>query len=261
MAEAFPGHWQPWEPDGSGRHKCGSGKGIAKTSSPRTQTVVSKKQEPETYATPCPWQCGASVYYHTNGYGDCVYFDDLGYPWKIHPCWDRYWKTQKARQQVLSRLLSPNSLDQQKLRILTGALRQTVKTRVGKQQVYAINETKLAQQLGISVERFREAYSHLYQAQHEGIKLSSSVHELNTGSSNILSKLVNCKQCGKVVWQRRLIEHLKKAHPFSTVACRHCHKEVSVQSLEKHLVECKLNKSNQKKKNSKSRSSKKFFRR
>ncbi len=41
---------------------------------------------PVTYPTRCFW-CGEEVFYHTNGYGDCVLFDELGPPWPIHECW------------------------------------------------------------------------------------------------------------------------------------------------------------------------------
>lgn len=51
-------------------------------------------QEAKTSPTSCPW-CGASVYYHTNGYSDSVYFDSLGYPWSIHECFKNYLETKK----------------------------------------------------------------------------------------------------------------------------------------------------------------------
>jgi hypothetical protein len=44
---------------------------------------------PRTYTTRC-WWCGAEVYYHTNGYGDSVLFDSLGWPWEVHGCWEAY---------------------------------------------------------------------------------------------------------------------------------------------------------------------------
>lgn len=51
--------------------------------------------ESKTYPTIC-WWCGAEVFYHTNGYGDCVLFDELGYPWQIHSCWQDYWSRKKS---------------------------------------------------------------------------------------------------------------------------------------------------------------------
>lgn len=42
-----------------------------------------------TYPTKCP-VCKANVFYHTNGYGDCVYFNAItGAPWPVHECWKR----------------------------------------------------------------------------------------------------------------------------------------------------------------------------
>lgn len=38
-----------------------------------------------THPTVCP-VCGAFVFFHTNGDGDAVFFDDLGPPWPKHPC-------------------------------------------------------------------------------------------------------------------------------------------------------------------------------
>ncbi len=40
-----------------------------------------------TYPTRC-FKCNAPVFYHTNGYGDCVFLDALtGAPWPVHECW------------------------------------------------------------------------------------------------------------------------------------------------------------------------------
>ncbi len=43
---------------------------------------------PRTYPTTCRY-CGADIFYHTEGYGDSVFFDDLGPPWeeKKHACY------------------------------------------------------------------------------------------------------------------------------------------------------------------------------
>src|SRR5947207_9074394 len=39
-----------------------------------------------TYVTKC-WTCGTQVFFHTNGYGDVVLFDSLGWPWLVHFCY------------------------------------------------------------------------------------------------------------------------------------------------------------------------------
>lgn len=40
-----------------------------------------------TYPITCPY-CGADIFFHTNGNGDVVFFDDLGPPWPKHPCFN-----------------------------------------------------------------------------------------------------------------------------------------------------------------------------
>lgn len=40
---------------------------------------------PLTHPTECP-VCGERIFFHTNGNGDCVFFDSLGKPWPKHPC-------------------------------------------------------------------------------------------------------------------------------------------------------------------------------
>jgi len=40
---------------------------------------------PFTHPTICPI-CGAFIFFHTNGNGDVVFFDELGPPWPKHPC-------------------------------------------------------------------------------------------------------------------------------------------------------------------------------
>jgi hypothetical protein len=44
---------------------------------------------PATWPTTCFINrgCGAAVFAHTNGYGDFVLFDELGYPWQVHDCY------------------------------------------------------------------------------------------------------------------------------------------------------------------------------
>jgi hypothetical protein len=38
-----------------------------------------------TYHTVCR-DCGTSIFFHTNGHGDAVFFDELGPPWLVHKC-------------------------------------------------------------------------------------------------------------------------------------------------------------------------------
>jgi hypothetical protein len=41
------------------------------------------------YRTQCFW-CPEEVFYHTNGYGDCVLLDELEPPWPVHWCWEKH---------------------------------------------------------------------------------------------------------------------------------------------------------------------------
>jgi ribosomal protein S10 len=45
------------------------------------------------------------VFFHTNGYGDCVLFDELGYPWEVHACWEMYRSEHRAAMIELERSL------------------------------------------------------------------------------------------------------------------------------------------------------------
>ena len=42
-----------------------------------------------TFPTSCYW-CRETVYFHRNANGGCVLFDELGPPWKVHPCWEQH---------------------------------------------------------------------------------------------------------------------------------------------------------------------------
>lgn len=86
MVENYHGYWQPMELDGSGRHECGNSYYLE---SARTGGSGFSDQEPATYLTNC-WWCGEEVWYHTNGYGDHVLFDELGWPWQVHACWQEH---------------------------------------------------------------------------------------------------------------------------------------------------------------------------
>lgn len=63
-------------------HPSGGCRGYSSTASGRE-----KPAEAFTHPTTCPY-CEAQIFYHTNGYGDSVFFDDLGKPWDKHPCFD-----------------------------------------------------------------------------------------------------------------------------------------------------------------------------
>lgn len=54
--------------------------------------------------------CNAVVYAHTNGYGDFVLFDDLGYPWPVHDCYT------KRKRSIVSPKRSPYKVDYSNVR-------------------------------------------------------------------------------------------------------------------------------------------------
>ncbi|MGK7924866.1 MAG: DnaJ C-terminal domain-containing protein [Spirulina sp.] len=69
---------------------------------PSSQSETGEKYvnpDAKTFPTPCPW-CRSPVFYHTNGYGDSVFFDELGYPWQIHECFKNYWEEEKRRRKL-----------------------------------------------------------------------------------------------------------------------------------------------------------------
>lgn len=118
----------------------------------------------KTYSTTCRW-CEASVYYHTNGYGDSVLFDSLGHPWQVHPCWTEYWSEEKERRRsslqslrlkpiVLEQSLQPNQL---KYLVLVGAVNSLRKAKK------ALTEANVVQQLGLKSEQFLHDYHGLYE--------------------------------------------------------------------------------------------------
>lgn len=42
-----------------------------------------------TYPTTC-WECGEPVFFYRSENGGCALFDELGWPWPIHECWQRH---------------------------------------------------------------------------------------------------------------------------------------------------------------------------
>lgn len=79
--------WIRYELDYYGQsHRCNK----ISTKSYSTPLIAEKTidQQGSSYSsrTTC-WWCGESVFYHTNGHGDSVLFDELNPPWPVHPCW------------------------------------------------------------------------------------------------------------------------------------------------------------------------------
>ena len=78
-----------------------------------TYCALERDGEPKTRRTPC-WWCDDPVYYHTNGNGDSVLFDDLGPPWTVHYCWELHCESRKQHvHQFLTKLSESKWLSSQ----------------------------------------------------------------------------------------------------------------------------------------------------
>jgi|GEM_PF-6755200 len=131
-------------------------------------SCTSQTEDAKTYLTIC-WFCKkAEVYYHTQGYGDCVLFDSLGSPWQIHQCWVDYRSEERTKRKLLKNLyyehhvLSIKNPDQKKRSIIRGAARTIEGVTFNGLSFYGATEAAVACQIGLSVEKFRQAYGHLY---------------------------------------------------------------------------------------------------
>ena len=51
--------------------------------------TLSTSRDSVTHPSTCPW-CGAAVYFFRDAHGGCAFFDELGAPWQVHPCWEDY---------------------------------------------------------------------------------------------------------------------------------------------------------------------------
>ncbi|MBE9009131.1 hypothetical protein IQ250_02805 [Pseudanabaenaceae cyanobacterium LEGE 13415] len=110
--------------------------------------LTSELRKAETKRTCCRW-CNALVYYHTNGYGDAVLFDQLGHPWQVHHCWREY--SQQQREQKSNNFQNPLRL---RMAILVGTIRG---------MKFLPDETTVASDMGISVEELRNTYGDFYE--------------------------------------------------------------------------------------------------
>lgn len=165
---------------GWGGSSTGNSKGVFTSfSSSLPKTASDDDDNSETYSTKC-WWCGAMVFYHTNGYGDSVLFDSLGWPWEIHSCWEKYWKEEKDRRRVINYYSNEQNRAQQKRRIIMGAVRKLKGVTFGSLSFDGATEEAVACQLGLSVYRLRRGYSDIYKVDSAGILLISKVEQINT---------------------------------------------------------------------------------
>lgn len=109
MAQDPRGVWQPMDLALGGRHVHFSS-ASRRPSSP-AQVNVMARNEPLTYPTKC-WWCGQNVYFHSNGYGDAVLFDSLGWPWSVHRCWLEHASDREPVLRAVNRELSEWGLEE-----------------------------------------------------------------------------------------------------------------------------------------------------
>lgn len=212
----------------------------------------SDKDDPKTFLTLCPW-CNDSVYYHTNGYGDSVYFDSLSYPWQVHECFKNYWESKKAnnkkesgqtKNQSLYRDFFTISEDQQKRLILIGAIHQVPHVIFGEILIYRATEKALAKQIEITVQDLREIYGHLYVQELGGIKIFSleEIEQKQKKQSLILGSLNSehltiTKSTPKTnIFNKYLtLNSTKTVNPNQLINCPKCHQRIKKNRLDKHI--------------------------
>jgi hypothetical protein len=227
MSELASGNWQPWDQDGS-RHVCSTRRTTGHNGN--LSDAFPTESGTETYLTRCPW-CRDHVYYHTNGNGDTVYFDSLGWPWQVHPCWQQHWGTQKKRQRLLKRLRNLNNQMQQQRLMLLGILKKNAGVLQKGTASFPIKETTLAKWMGLTLKQLRHTYGHLYLASQNSItivdvpksdKLRVIVLNPPEQSSNPNSPVVRVTRDG-----------------FERVQCPHCQEWKIADRIEVHLVACR----------------------
>ena len=150
---------------------------LSSTSS-KTQDFSVEETEAKTYLINC-WWCNQSVFYHTNGNGDSVLFDSLGWPWKVHLCWENYANDNKRSfniyhqsfpkpsnyfTQILNSVEVSSSINKSNniYKILVGAAISLENIRTSNLALFGIKEIELCQFMNLSLEYFRNIYGQFY---------------------------------------------------------------------------------------------------
>jgi hypothetical protein len=107
------------------------------------------------------WWCSADVYYHTEGFNDCVLFDELGYPWQVHECWEQHKRERNnnMRDNDNQNSIQPITTAQQ---IFNAQQRVHILSFYLKKFKYSTDEHSIARKMGTSVEELRKRYGDLY---------------------------------------------------------------------------------------------------
>ena len=167
----------------------GGGGGGYSLSVHRTKAQIDRSEfekacnEAKTHMTVC-WWCGDTVYYHTNGYNDHVLFDNLGWPWPVHQCWQDYWDSECKQRKLLNQLnikqcqtapkiLNGQSISERDKRkiVIKGAVQCLEKIQE------PVTDQSVASLLGLTPESLYRFYGDLY--------------ELYRQSGKVLLRLIN----------------------------------------------------------------------
>ncbi|AFY31881.1 C2HC-type zinc finger protein [Calothrix sp. PCC 7507] len=213
---------------------------------------ILKDEEAKTFPVSCPW-CGTIVFYHTNGFGDSVYFDSLGYPWQIHECFKRYWENKKAL--LKTNLNSPEinhdsgffgmTVNQQKRLILVGAARKIPNVIVGEFLIYRMTEESLAKQMTISMQHLRNIYGHLYITETAGIKILSDeelepIVKSKVKPNTIINQqrvvsLVRSEVKPNTITNQQQVVPIKSNQKNKRIPCPYCKRNIRSDRLKKHI--------------------------
>ncbi len=124
--------------------------GYSVSSASSKPSATPQTDEARTYLTQC-WWCGATVYFHSNGYGDAVLFDSLGIPWQVHSCWEKHREKQKQVKTIFDL-----SVDKAKCLVLAGAINNLLS------EGFTPTKAAVAKAMGTSIRQLHADYGHLY---------------------------------------------------------------------------------------------------
>ena len=89
--------WIRFELDYYGQsHRCNKVSTKSYSTPIIAEKTIDQQGSSHSSRTTC-WWCGESVFYHTNGHGDSVLFDELNPPWPVHPCWIMHKESRSER--------------------------------------------------------------------------------------------------------------------------------------------------------------------
>ncbi len=109
------------------------------------------------YKTPC-WWCSELVYYHSNGYGDSVLFDEYAPPWPIHECYQIHQQSKKERKEISDKFVREYS----HARYFHEDDEKSFIDEVFNSFAKLPSEKEIADRLGLDVLTLRKYYGHCY---------------------------------------------------------------------------------------------------